>query len=294
MDANPEASDFLRSRRDRISPSEAGIISGSNRRVPGLRREEVAFLSGVSVDYYARLERGNLAGVSTEVLDALARVLRLDDAETTHLYDLAQSAATASPARRRTAAPGAAVRPGLQTFIDSITRSAVWIRDERMDLVSCNALGRAVYAPVIEDPSSRGGNTLFTFLSPAAPAYFVDWARAADDTVATLRLHLGRNPRDKAISDLVGELTTRSDEFTRRWATHNVRHHRAGTKRIHHPSVGIIELSYEALLLPDRPNWTMFAFTPAPETPSAERLALLGSLAADVEPATADGRQPPH
>lgn len=288
MDNRAEVSDFLRTRRDRTTPDQAGIIAGGNRRVPGLRREEVAFLAGVSVDYYARLERGNLAGVSDEVLGAIGTVLHLDEAELTHLHDLARASqprphATRKPSRDNT------LRPSLRRFLDSITGSAVWIRNERMDFIAGNALGRAVYAPVLEDPSSNGGNNaLFTFLSPAARNYYVDWSKGADDIVATLRLHAGRNPRDKGLSDLIGELVTRSDEFSRRWATHNVRFHRSGLKRLHHPLVGDLELTYDAMQLPDDPGWTMFAFTAEPGTPSDERLRLLGSLAAHAQTPSSD------
>jgi transcriptional regulator with XRE-family HTH domain len=280
MDNQAEVRDFLRTRRDRISPQQAGIIGGGNRRVPGLRREEVAFLAGVSVDYYARLERGNLSGVSDEVISAIATVLRLDDAEVAYLQDLA-AAAHPQPVRARRPRPDDTIRPSLQRFLDSITGSAVWIRDERMDFVAGNALGRAVYAPVLDDPASRGGNNaLYAFLSPAARTYYVDWDQGVDDIVASLRLSAGRSPRDKGLSDLIGELITRSDEFSQRWAFHNVRHHRTGVKRLRHPAVGDLELGYEAMLLPDNPGWTMFAFTAEPGTPSHDRLLLLGSLAA--------------
>lgn len=289
MDDHSEVREFLRTRRDRITPEQAGIIGGGHRRVPGLRREEVAFLAGVSVDYYARLERGNLAGVSDEVLSAIGTVLRLDDAEATYLQDLARAAQPQPVARRRKPARENAIRPSLQRFLDSITGSAVWIRNERMDFIAGNALGRAVYAPVLEDPSSQGGNNaLFAFLSPAARNYYIDWDKGADDIVATLRLSTGKNPRDKGLSDLIGELVTRSDEFSRRWASHNVRFHRSGIKRLHHPLVGDLELSYEAMQLPDSPGWTMFAFTAEPGTPSDERLKMLGSLTAETPAAASD------
>lgn len=287
MGNNVEVRDFLRTRRDRITPQDAGIIGGGNRRVPGLRREEVAILAGVSVDYYARLERGNLAGVSDEVLSAIATVLRLDDAEVTYLHDLA-AAAHPQPGRRRTPVKENSLRPSLQRFLDSITGSAVWIRNERMDFIAGNTLGRAVYAPVMDDPASKGGNNaLYAFLSPAARNFYTDWKRGADDIVATLRLAAGRHPRDKSLSDLIGELVTRSDDFARRWASHNVRHHRTGLKRMHHPAVGDLELAYEAMQLPDNPGWTMFAFTAEPGTPSHDRLMLLGSLSAGIAAATA-------
>ncbi|UOQ59707.1 helix-turn-helix transcriptional regulator [Leucobacter rhizosphaerae] len=278
MDCQAEVRDFLRTRRDRITPQDVGIIGGGNRRVPGLRREEVAFLAGVSVDYYARLERGNLAGVSDEVLGAIAVVLRLDEAEVDHLHDLAR-AAHPVPARTRKTHAGHSLRPSLQRFLDSMTESAAWIRNERGDFIAGNALGRAVYAPIMEDPASQGGNNaLFAFLSPAARNYYRDWEIGADDIVATLRLAAGRNPRDKALSDLIGELVTRSDEFNRRWASHNVRFHRTGVKRINHPLVGDLDLTYEGMHLPDDPGWTLFGFTAEIGSHSEERLRLLGSL----------------
>ena len=284
MDDHTEVRDFLRSRRGRITPEQVGIIRGGNRRVPGLRREEVAFLAGVSVDYYARLERGNLAGVSDEVLTAIATVLRLDEAETTYLRDLALAAQPRPiAARKKKPVRENTIRPSLQRFLDSITGSAVWIRNERMDFIAGNALGRAVYAPVMDDPSSQGGNNaLFAFLSPAARNFYTDWDKGADDIVATLRLSAGRNPRDTGLSDLIGELVTRSDEFSRRWASHNVRFHRSGLKRLRHPLVGDLELTYEAMQLPDSPGWTMFAFTAESGTASDERLKLLGMLTADT------------
>jgi transcriptional regulator with XRE-family HTH domain len=287
MDDLTHVSDFLRTRRGRISPEQAGILGGRNRRVPGLRREEVASLAGVSIDYYIRIERGNLAGVSDEVLAAIGRVLRLDEAEIIYLHDLADAAQRRpAVARKKKSVRDDTIRPSLQRFLDSITGSAVWIRDDRMDFIAGNSLGHAVYAPVMDDPSSKGGNNaLFAFLSPVARNYYTDWEKGADDIVASLRLSAGKNPRDRRLSDLIGELVTRSDEFSRRWAFHNVRFHRSGLKRLHHPLVGDLELTYEALQLPDNPGWTMFAFTADPGTPSDERLKLLGSLTAKPQAA---------
>lgn len=275
-------SDFLRTRRDRITPDQAGILGGSRRRVPGLRREEVAMMAGVSVEYYARIERGDLRGVSPEVLDSLARTLHLDEAETDHLHALAQAAGP-QQVRRRTRKAEQPFRPSLQRFIDSITMP-VWVRDRRMDFVAANGLGRALYAPLLDDPASRGNTARFTFFSPAARVFFPDWEESASGIVASLRTYAGQNPRDKRLTDLIGELVTRSDDFRVRWAAHDVRHHRSGLKRIHHPQVGDLELAYEAMDFPANPEWFMFGYTAEPGTPSEDRLKLLGSLAAD--PAT--------
>ncbi|HJG52680.1 putative DNA-binding protein [Brachybacterium faecium] len=286
MDHRTAVSDFLRTRRDRITPEQAGIIGGSRRRVPGLRREEVAMLAGVSVEYYARMERGDLAGVSAEVLDSVAQALRLDEAERDHLDDLARAAGP-RPMRRRKKACEKGVTPAFQRFLDAVTGAPVWVRDRRMDFVAANALGRALYAPLFEDPSGRANTARFTFLDPAARLFFPDWEANADGIVATMRTYAGQNPLDKGLTDLIGELVTRSDAFRQRWSVHDVRHHRAGAKRIHHPVVGDLELSYEAMDLPANPDWFMFAYTAEPGSPTEERIRLLGSLAVtdqDISP----------
>lgn len=277
MDQRNEVDEFLRSRRDRVTPEQAGIIGGGRRRVRGLRREEVATLANISVDYYAKMERGDLRGVAPEILEAVAQALRLDEAETDHLHDLAR-AADPRPPRRRQA--DQTVRPGLQRLVDAITGAPVWVRDRRMDIVTANPLGMALYRPVLDDADGRGNTARFVFLSPAARSFFPDWEKNADDIVATLRSYAGQNPRDKGLTDLIGELVTRSDAFRLRWAAHNVRHHRSGVKRINHPEVGDLELVYEAMDLPANPDWFMFGYTAEPGSPTEERLKLLGSLAA--------------
>lgn len=278
-------SDFLRTRRDRITPAQAGILAGTRRRVPGLRREEVATSAGISVEYYARIERGDLRGVSVEVLDALARTLHLDEAETDHLHDLAEAAGP--PARRRPREAEQVFPESLQRFVDAVS-VPVWVRDRRMDIVAANRVARALYEPVLSDPAARGNTARFVFFSPASRIFFPDWEDNASGIVATLRIYAGQSPRDKRLSDLIGELATRSDDFRVRWAAHDVRHHRTGIKRIHHPEVGDLELGYEAMDFPAHPDWFMFGYTAAPGSPSEERLRLLGSLA--EEQARADGR----
>lgn len=287
MNQRDEVGDFLRTRRDRITPEQAGILPGSRRRVPGLRREEVAMLAGVSVEYYARMERGDLRGVSPEVLNSLARTLRLDEAETDHLHALAEDARP-QPARRRKKAEQP-FRPSLQRFIDAVAMP-VWVRDRRMDFVAGNAMGRALYAPLLQDPASRGNTARFVFFSPAARIFFPDWEESAAGIVASLRTYAGQNPRDKRLTDLIGELVTRSDDFRVRWAAHDVRHHRAGVKRICHPEVGDLELVYEAMDFPANPEWFMFGYTAEPGTPSEDRLTLLGSLAASPQTAEHEER----
>ena len=236
-------------------------------------------MAGVSVEYYARMERGALRGVSAEVLDALARVLRLDEAETDHLHALAEAADPQAVRRRGSRAEQQPFRPSLQRFIDAITMP-VWVRDRRMGFVAANALGRALYSPLLDDPASRGNTARFVFLSPASREFFPDWEQGASDVVATLRAYAGQNPHDRRLTDLIGELATRSDDFRRRWASQDVWHHRSGIKRIRHPEVGDLELAYEAMSFPANPEWFMFGYTAEPGSPSEELLKLLGSLAA--------------
>lgn len=288
MNERNDVGEFLRSRRDRVSPEQAGIIGGGRRRVPGLRREEVATLASISVDYYAKMERGDLRGVAPDILDAVATALRLDEAETDHLHDLAR-AADPHPPRRRAPRTDQTVRPGLQRLLDAVTGAPVWVRDRRMSFVAGNALGTELYRPALEDADGQGNTARFVFLSPAARTFFPDWEQGADDIVATLRTYAGQNPRDRRLTDLVGELVTRSDAFRMRWAAHNVRHHRTGVKRIAHPAVGDLELVYEALELPANPDWAMFGYTAEPGSPTEERLSLLGSLAATAATTTTDG-----
>lgn len=285
MDNRAEIRDFLASRRARLTPTQAGLpVYGTHRRVAGLRREEVAMLAGVSVDYYTRLERGNLAGVSDGVLAALATALQLDEAERTHLVDLARTAGTGpARARRRPAQPQ--VRPSVRAMLDAMTGAPALVRNDRLDILAVNALGRALYAELYRDPVRPANHARFAFLDPRAKDFWVDWERAADDTVGVLRAQAGRDPFDRALSDLVGELSTRSEEFRTRWAAHNVHLHRGGVKHIHHPVVGRLELMYDMLELPADPGLTMLVYTAAPGSPSADALTLLASWAATQEQA---------
>ncbi|GAA2986520.1 helix-turn-helix transcriptional regulator [Streptosporangium longisporum] len=289
MDNREEVKTFLTSRRAKIGPGEAGLIDSGRRRVPGLRRSEVADLAGVSVEYYAQLERGDLAGVSGSVLDAVARALRLDEAERAHLADLARTAGPAArPHRRR---PAQQIRPGLTRILDGMTAIPAMVNNGRLDALAANPLGMALFAPVFADPARPAGqianHARFTFLHPRAHAFWPDWDRAADDAVATLRTEAGRDPYDKQLSDLVGELSTRSDAFRTRWAAHDVRLHRTGTKHLHHPVVGDLHLTYEVLDLAADPGLSLIAFTAPPGTPDADALELLASWAATHTPADA-------
>ena len=290
VDAATELSQFLTSRRAKITPEQAGLPTYGQRRVPGLRREEVASLAGVSVEYYRRLERGNATGASDAVLEALADALRLDDAERAHLFDLARAAGPI-PARRRRAGGSSSqrVRPVLQRILDSITAPAT-VSNMRSDYLAANELGRALYAPLFESPEQPPNSARFTFLDPAAQEFFLDWEKTAKDLVASLRSMAGRNPFDRALSDLVGELSTRSDAFRTWWAAHNVRYHQTGRKRLHHPVVGELELGYEVMELAADNGLRLAIFTAEPGSRSERALDLLASWTATPQhPLSLDG-----
>ncbi|MBL7488807.1 helix-turn-helix domain-containing protein [Frankia sp. AgB1.9] len=283
MDHRDEVKAFLSSRRARITPAQAGLPTyGRGRRVPGLRRGEVADLAGVSVEYYSRLERGNLAGVSEGVLDALAHALQLDDAERTHLIDLARAACPATRTRRIPATQQ--IRPSLARILDGMTELPALVNNARLDVLAANPLATALFEPLFTDPTRPANHARFTFLNPRARDFWIDWERAADDNVAMLRLEAGRDPYDKAISDLVGELSTRSEAFRTRWAAHDVRLHRTGLKHFHHPLVGDLHLSYDVMDLPADPGLALVAFSAETGTPTDDALRLLASWAATHHP----------
>ena len=279
MDNRDEAKAFLSSRRAKITPERAGLTSyNRNRRVPGLRRSEVADLAGVSVEYYAQLERGNLAGASDSVLDALARALQLDEAEQAHLAELARAAGPAARTRRKPAAQQ--VRPSVARLLELMTEVPAFVNNGRGDVLAANPLAEALFAPMFEAATRPVNHARFAFLDPRAHDFWVNWERAADDTVGILRTAAGRNPYDKGLTALVGELSTRSEDFRTRWATHHVHQHLGGAKQINHPVVGRLELMYDTLELPADPGLTMLVYTAEPASPSADALNLLASWAA--------------
>jgi transcriptional regulator with XRE-family HTH domain len=291
VDARSEIREFLTSRRAKIKPEDAGLISYGSRRVPGLRREEVAVLAGVSVPYYTRIERGDMSGVSDSVLEALARALHLDEAERAHLFDLARSLRpTSSPRRRR--ASRQRVRASIHHVLDGLTGAAAFVHNARLDNLAVNQLGHALYSDMFSRAAGPGpvNSARYVFLEPSARDFYVDWDRAAGDVVAVLRSAAGRDPYDRGLSDLVGELSTQSAEFRTRWAAHNVRFHDTGTKELHHLLVGALTLTYNRMELAADPGQALTIWTAEPGSKSAGALSLLGSWAAtpDAEIASAD------
>ena len=290
MDTRNEIRDFLTSRRARITPEQAGLPAyGGHRRVAGLRREEVALLAGVSIDYYTRLERGNARGASDAVLDALARALQLDEAERAHLFDLVRAANVNMPARAPRRPARQQVRPSVQRILDSMATTPAYVRNGRLDILAANRLGRALFSPVFDSPAQPVNPARFLFLDPRGPEFYVEWERQAQDTVAMLRSEVGRNPHDRALSGLIGELSTRSEAFRTWWAAHNVRFHRTGVKRLHHPVVGDLTLAFEALDLAADEGLRISAYTAEPGTASHDALNLLASWTATMDHAETAG-----
>jgi transcriptional regulator with XRE-family HTH domain len=284
VDNRAEIREFLATRRAKISPEQVGLPAGSGRRrVPGLRREEVAVLAGVSPEWYVRLEKGHISGVSDDVLHAVAKALQLDEAEQLHLFDLARAAKPLRAARRR---PAQQVRPSIQRILEALgDTTPAFVRNGRLDVLAINTLGRALYAPVFDHPARPANLARFTFLDPRATDLFPDWDEVAHGTVAVLRAATGRDPDDRALTDLVGELATRSDDFRTRWATHDVRLHRTGVKHFRHPVVGLIDVDFDSLDLPPEPGLSLNIYSPEPGTPSDDAIKMLASWAATTSQA---------
>lgn len=279
-DVRAQIREFLSTRRAGITPEQAGLpaFGGDRRRVAGLRREEVAALAGISGEYYVRLERGTAIGVSESVIEGIAQALQLSEAERAHLLDLLRTAGTTRAPRRRPSPQR--VRPTVQQVLDSMIGTPAFVLSARLDILAANELGAALFAPVYTDPVRPPNTARFAFLDQQAVEFFREWERVANDTVAMLRAEAGRNPYDPGLSDLIGELSTRSDDFRVRWAAHNVRIHTTGVKLIHHPTVGDLDLSFESFPVAGDPSQSMVTYTAERGSPSQDALTLLASWVA--------------
>lgn len=284
MDNRSAVREFLTSRRAKITPEQAGLPAyGGSRRVTGLRRSEVAALAGVSVEYYTKVERGNLSGVSDHVLEALCRALRLDDTERAHLEDLARAANQTAAARARRRPPRRQVRPSVTHLLAAMTGTPAFVRNNRFDVLAINEMGRALYAPMVEGATEPVNTVRFIFLDPRSTGFYLDWERVGREAVGALRVEAGRRPHDRELANLIGELATRSDHFRVWWGTNDVYVHRHVTKRFRHPYVGELELTAEAMALNGDEGQTLVAYSAAPGSPADDGLRLLAGWTAPAE-----------
>ncbi|WP_166877639.1 helix-turn-helix domain-containing protein [Salinibacterium sp. ZJ450] len=284
MDSRTDIREFLTTRRARLTPEQAGLPNfGGRRRVPGLRREEVALLAGMSVEYYVRLERGNATGVSENVLEGISRALQLDEAEHAHLYDLIRAANSGIRPQRRSSPRVRQVRPALQQTLDAMSSLPVVVQNGRLDIVAANRLGFALFSEMFVQPQRPANFARFVFLDERAQAVYRDWQDAAQQTVALLRSEAGRAPYDRALTDLVGELSTRSELFRTLWASHDVREHRTGQKKLHHPVVGDLDLTYVGMQLSSERGLQLIAYTAEPGSASHDGIQLLAAWAATTD-----------
>jgi transcriptional regulator with XRE-family HTH domain len=280
-----ELDEYLKALRARTRPEDVGLPSaGPNRRVPGLRREELAQLAGVSVDYYTRLEQGRNQHPSHSVIEAVATALRLDPAERTHLLNLARDGMPAP----RMASPAQRVRPEMLDLLDALTDQPAFIVGRRTDVLASNPLARALIADWYAMPARERNYVRWMVLAPEPRTLYPDWARVAAEAVGTLRLDAGRHPDDTATRNLVGELAMKSDDFRRWWADHRVVERSHGTKRMRHPVVGALEIRYEAMNLPGDPDQTLFIYTTRQHSPSHDAMLLLSSWLASKDDPSAD------
>nr|MDT0657762.1 helix-turn-helix transcriptional regulator [Micromonospora sp. DSM 115978] len=289
MALRDEIRDFLLSRRARISPEQAGLPRYGERRVSGLRREEVAQVAGISVEYYARLERGNARGYSDDVLGAVADALRLDDAEREHLFDLVRVANRRSTARRsRIARP---LAPSVRRLLDAMDTTPAYVWNGRLDVVATNRLGRALFAPMFVNPRRPVNQARFIFQDAAARTFFPDWEQLAHDAVAVLRAEVVRSPDDERLAALVRELSAASTTFRELWTAYDVRRRRTGTKRFHHPVAGPLTVVFESMTLLSHPGLRFSAGTAEPGSASAATLRFLATWPHDHPHVTVEGNQ---
>jgi transcriptional regulator with XRE-family HTH domain len=284
VDKRRELGEFLQSRRGRLQPEDVGLPAGGRRRVPGLRRSELAQLAGVSVDYYVRLEQGRAGHPSEGVLEAIAQALSLSDAERAHVYDLARPARP----RRRESRPER-VRPEVKRLLDLLHGVPAAVFGRRMDVLAWNALFAALTVDWSTLPPEHRNSARHFFLDEGSRRLYADWDDAGRDTAANLRMAAGRHPDDPELASLVGELSMKSAEFRRWWARHDVKEKTHGTKRLRHPIVGELTVSYETLALPGDGDQMLVTYTAEPGSESDTALRLLASMTeAPVEAATGD------
>ncbi|MEU6354695.1 helix-turn-helix transcriptional regulator [Streptomyces sp. NPDC047072] len=277
MNRQEEVRSFLTTRRARVRPEQVGLEDlGGERRVPGLRRAEVARLAGVSVDYYTRLERGRIEGASDSVLQSVARALRLDDTERAHLFDLARGRGWTTVPGGRSASVH--VRAPVRRLLDALQAPAV-VRNSQQDVIAANSLGRALYSTLLTGSGQPPNLARFVFLDPRAREFYPDWRRACHAIAAALRSETVRSPADRDLRALIDELQAASPTFTEVWAHYDVHLQHTGEERLRHPAVGEMTLSFEVLAVPADLRLSIVAYSAEPGTPAGDALALLAAWA---------------
>jgi transcriptional regulator with XRE-family HTH domain len=274
-----ELGDFLKARRADLNPREVGLPdNGTSRRVRGLRREEVAQMAAISVDYLTRLEQGRVQA-SASVLVTLARALRLDDDQRTYLYELAGKV-PAGPRGKR----AQQVRPAMRRLLDQLTETPALVLGRRMDILAWNAGAVALYTDFAKIPADRRNYIRLLFTDPVMRALHSEWADAARTAVASLRMEAARDPEDPELALLVGELSVQDHDFRTWWASHRVTSGSYGTKHYHHPLVGPLVLDCDTWASPDGSEQRLMVLTAEPGTPSYEALHILASWTAEASP----------
>src|SRR6187431_3301039 len=286
MDTSDAISEFLTTRRAKLTPAQVGLPDfGGRRRVPGLRREEVALVAGMSAEYYKRLERGNAAGVSEAVIDGVSRALQLDDAEHAHLYDLIRATNAGGHPQSRVRTPRKTqLTAGIRQTIDAMSTVPVYVQNGRLDAVATNRLGAALFSEMLDGTRPPANAARFIFLEPRAQTFYREWDAQTRQIVAILRAEAGRSPYDRPLTDLVGELSTRSDLFRKLWGAHDVREHRTGLKLVHHPAVGDLDLTFQVMVLAADRGLQMVVFSAEPGSATQERLQILANVAGTAAP----------
>jgi transcriptional regulator with XRE-family HTH domain len=272
--------EFLQASRARLAPADVGVRDLRPRRVPGLRREEIAMLAGVSASYYTRLEQGQAQHASPQVLDALSRALRLGSAEREHLQRLA----TAGDRRSvPVEPPEETVDPGLAELLDTVGDAPAMVFGRRRDILAWNPAGHALFAGhldpgAVDAPATRPNATELVFLDPHTRGLYLDWPDKALGSVGHLRILAARFPDDARLLALIGRLAVESAEFARMWAAHTVRPAQSAVYRMQHPLVGHLTVTQQFLTSPQAPGQTLVVCSAPKHSPSAQALRLLGGL----------------
>ncbi len=272
-----ELGEFLRARRAEIDPAAVGLRGGGLRRVAGLRREEVAALSAISTDYYARLEQGRMPA-SPSVLASLGRVLRLDDDQRAYMHELAAKTDPKFPRPHKRQR----IQPQLQRMLDDMASTPAFAIGPRTEIVAWNAMGAALITDFGTIPENQRYYIRMLITDPSMRTFYADWEQVTRLAIAQMRMHNANNPGDESLAELVSELSIRDPQFRQWWAAHDVTVRDTGTKHLRHPVVGDLNLDWNAVTWAANPELQIIVWTAEPHTASHDALRLLASFTADA------------